>query len=116
MLNGIARFALCIGVLMALLVGIGFVVEGGDFFLYRFFAPRQEAARRQIFEESKSYNDGMTQELQAMQFEYLRTDPEHRAALASVILHRVAGYDVGRLPPDLQTFIHGLLGQNGETK
>ena len=49
--------------------------------------------RRETFEESKAYNAGMIQELQNMQFEYVKAAPEQKDALASIILHRVADYD-----------------------
>jgi hypothetical protein len=94
--------------LVAVVCGLAWLVQGSDFFLYKAFAARQEAARREVFEESKAYNDGMAQELDAMRFEYLKAAPEQRAALASVILHRAAAYDVARLPPDLRDFVAGL--------
>jgi hypothetical protein len=76
--------------------------------MYRTFGPQQEAARRSVFEESKAYNDGMVQELQNMQFQYIQAKPEHREALASVIRHRAAGYPQDRLPADLRSFISSL--------
>lgn len=90
---------------LLLIFGIGWAVEGNDFFMYKFFAPRQEAARRQTFEESKAYNDGMAQEISAMQLDYAKATPEQKVALRSVIIHRTAGYDVARLSPDLQSFV-----------
>jgi len=36
------------------------------------FAAREEALRRTVVEESKAYNDGMIQDLQRMQFEYIQ--------------------------------------------
>jgi hypothetical protein len=95
------------GVLIMLIAG-GALVMGSDFFLYRWFAPRQEAVRRQVYEQSKSYNQGVVQELQNMQFAYVQADAAHKAALASVILHRAADYDAAKLPPDLRTFIDEL--------
>lgn len=91
-----------------LLFGISWIAEGNDFFLYKYFAPKEEAVRRQVFEQSKAYNDGMAQELDNMRFEYLKATPEQQTALASVILHRAASYDVSKLPPDLQSFIEKL--------
>ncbi len=89
-------------------MGIAWVVQGTDFVLYQMFAPKMESARREAFESSKAYNDGMQQELQAMQFEYIKASPEHKAALASVILHRVAGYDEKKLSVPLQQFLNDL--------
>lgn len=58
-----------------------------------------------------AYNDGMAKELDSMRFEYIQAAPEHKAALASVILHRVAGYDVELLPSELRAFINDLRNQ-----
>lgn len=108
MLSGIAKFLLTTALVIGFFLGVGFLVQGGDFFLYRFFAPREEAVRREVFEQSKSYNDGMLQELRSMQMDYVQADAEHRDALAAIVLHRTAGYDVTSLPADLQDFIRSL--------
>lgn len=46
-----------------LLLGLIWIFQGNDFFLYRTFAPKYEKVRRQTFEQTKSYNQGMIQEL-----------------------------------------------------
>src|SRR5271157_1743462 len=99
--------AAAIGVIV-LVLGLSWVFQGNDFFLYKIFAPKYEATRRQVFEQTKSYNQGMIQELQNMQFQYVQAKPEQQDALASIILHRAADYDVDRLPPDLRSFIQKL--------
>lgn len=97
-----------IGITIAIL-GLSWVFTGNDFFLYKYFAPKEESVRRQVFEQSKAYNQGMVQELQNMQFEYLRTtDQKSKDAMASIILHRAADYDQDQLPPDLRSFIQSL--------
>ena len=84
------------------------MMQGNDFFLYRVFAPKYEQTRREVFEQSKAFNQGMAQEIDAMYLEYQKAPPEHKAALRSVILHRAADYDVERLPPHLRQFINDL--------
>lgn len=101
--------AVGVGVLaLILMLGLTWVVQGNGFFLYKVFAPKYEQVRRETFEETKSYNQGMVQELQNMQFQYVQAKPEQKATLASIILHRVADYDGERLPPDLREFIAQL--------
>jgi len=90
------------------LLGITWMLQGNDFFLYREFAPRYEQVRRETFEQSKAYTQGQIQELQNMQFEYVKASPEQQAALASIILHRVADFDESRLPVDLRAFVQQL--------
>jgi len=95
------------GIIVALFA-LTWLAQGNQFFLYRYFAPKTEAVRRQVFEQSKAYNQGMVQELQNMQFEYLRSEPDAKAALAPIILHRAADYDQDKLPPDLYAFLQQL--------
>ena len=90
------------------ILGLTWAIQGNEFFMYKVFAPKCEDVRRETFEHSKAYNQGMIQELQNMQFEYVKASDEHKDALASVILHRVADYDDAKLPVDLRQFIQGL--------
>jgi hypothetical protein len=91
------------------LLAVAWLIQGNDFFLYSVFAPKYEAVRRQTFEQTKSYNEGVAQELRSAQLDYARakTDAE-KQALASYVLHQVAGYDTNKLPPDLQSFVSQL--------
>lgn len=102
------------GISLAALVGvlgITWIVQGNDFLLYRYFAPRTEQVRRETFEQSKAYRQGAVQELQNMQFEYAKASPDQKAALASVILHRAADFDESAMPSDLRAFVLGLRSQ-----
>lgn len=96
-----------LGILLFVL-GLGWLGAGNDFLLFKFFAPKQEAVRREVFEQSKAYNQGMIQELQNMQFQYEQAQPAHKAALRSIILHRAADFDTEKLPYDLKVFISSL--------
>lgn len=98
-----------IGVVIAVLA-LTWIVQGNDFFMYKYFGPKYEQQRRDIFEKSKAYNQGMIQELQNMRFEYVKASPEQKDALASVILHRVADFDLNQpqVPDDLRQFIEQL--------
>ena len=102
-----------IGSLVAVLA-LGWLFTGNDFFLYKYFAPKYEGVRRQVFEQTKSYNQGMIQELDNMRFQYLQADTNHQDALASIILHRAADYDMTLLQqknPDLYQFVQKLKNQ-----
>lgn len=100
-----------IGIVVAALLGItllAFFFQGTDFFLYKVFAPRYEGVRRETFEQSKAYQQGMIQELENMQFEYLQATPPQQEGLRSIILHRVADFPDEELPPHLRSFIEQL--------
>jgi len=108
--TGIPRIVGIAVVVLAGLCAAGWIVQGNDFFLYKVFAPRQEQVRRETFEKSKAFNQGMIQELQNMQFQYVQSDADHKAALADIILHRAADFDLNQpqVPADLRSFIEQL--------
>lgn len=93
---------------IAALVVLSWVAQGNAFALYRYFAPKTEAVRRETFEQSKAYRQGLVQELQNMQFQYEQATPDHRAALRSIILRRVADVPDDALTVDLRAFISTL--------
>lgn len=90
------------------LVALGWIFAGNDLAMMKVFAPAKEQVRRETFETSKAYRDGMVQELRAMQFEYMKADDAHKAGMANVIRHRLAGFPEDAIPSDLQTFIKEL--------
>ena len=79
-----------------------------DLIFTSFFAPKFENVRRNTFEQSKSFRTGAVQELQNMQFEYIRSDAEHKVALKDIIIHRSAEVPEDAMPQDLYNFIQGL--------
>lgn len=100
--------------LLVVLLGIAWIAQGADFFMFRFWAPKYEQVRRDTFEQSRAFNQGMIQELENMQFEYVKTTDENaKAALRSVILHRASGYNLNdsSVPQSLRTFIQELKNQ-----
>jgi hypothetical protein len=87
---------------------IGWAATANDLAMQSYFSPRFEQVRRNTFEQSKSYNQGVVQELQNMQFQYVQADKEHKGALASIIKHRAADYPHDKMPSDLRNFIESL--------
>ncbi len=89
-----------------LVITLGWIATGNQLAMTGYFAPRMEAVRRNTFEQSKAYNQGMIQELQNMQFDYEQADEAHKAGLRTIILHRAADYP--NLPPDLAEFVRRI--------
>jgi|TARA_B100001175_G_scaffold158409_1_gene134193 hypothetical protein len=92
-------------------VGLGALIWGLAYHGVIFtsvFAPQYENVRRKTFEQSKSFRTGAIQELQNMQFEYIKASPEHKVALASIIRHRAAEVPADAMPIELQSFISNL--------
>ena len=92
-------------------LGVGALTWGvayHDLIFTSFFSPKYENVRRKTFEQSKSFRTGAVQELQNMQFEYIKADPAHKVALADIIRHRAAEVPADAMPTDLQSFISNL--------
>lgn len=107
---------ICIGfAIIAIIVMVGISFGGGLISLEftKFFAPRKEEIRREVFEHTKSYVQGKIQILVKNRLEYMREkDPESKAALRSAILHQMADFDKSLLPNDLRLFITKLETNN----
>lgn len=95
-------------VILAAVGAITWIARSGALAQNALFAPMEERVRRNTFEQSKAYRDGIVQELRSMQFQYLQAKPEHQAGLASVIRHTSAGLPADAIPADLQQFIRTL--------
>lgn len=87
---------------------IAWLVTAGNFSIFSYFAPRYENVRRNTFEQSQAYNQGMTQEVLDFQRQYITATPSQKEALADVILHKTASYDLSKLPASSRQFIEKL--------
>lgn len=87
---------------------LGWGVTYHELIFQSFFNPKFEDVRRNTFERSKSFRTGAVQELQNMQFEYIKASPEHKKALADIIRHRATEVPADAMPTDLQSFISNL--------
>lgn len=95
--------------LVGIVLGVTWVAQGNDFFLYKHFAPKYAEVQRQTFEQSRAYNSGMAQEVLSMHFEYVKEkDTEAKKMLRSVILQKTADYDLSKLPEAQRRFIEEL--------
>ena len=97
---------------LVLMHGIGFLVTGGDLSMYKFWAPKQANAERQVFVNTNSYVQGKTDYLSRLRLAYKTADsPAQKSALKETILIEAANVDNDKLPVDLQIFINGLKGE-----
>jgi hypothetical protein len=94
---------------LVLIYGFGFLATGGDLAIYRFWAPKQANAEREVFVNTNSYIQGKTDYLNRLRFEYTSSkDTEQKAALKTLILSEASNVDNSKLPNDLQGFIENL--------
>lgn len=98
-----------LAVLLALLV-LGFGLRGASLFTYKFWAPQEENVRREVFENTKSFNQGTIQELAQAYNEF--NDPKaseaQKAALKAMALHQTADFDIDKMPPYLAAWVGQL--------
>jgi hypothetical protein len=87
---------------------LGWGVTYHELIFQSFFNPKFEDVRRNTFERSKSFRTGAVQELENMRFEYIKSAPEHKKALADIIRHRALEVPADAMPSDLQSFISNL--------
>jgi hypothetical protein len=91
-----------------IIAAVAFFFQGSDFFLYKIFAPKYEQVRRNTFEQSQAYNEGMRRDLENIHNQYLAaSDPAAKAALKATFIHRAEGYP-NDLPADLQSFYNSI--------
>ncbi len=91
-----------IAVLLGLVVGLG--LFGLEY--KKFFAPKHEEIRREVFVQTRSYNQGKIMELEKHRIEYLREkDTTSKTAIGNMILHKFADFDREMLSPEQRQFL-----------
>lgn len=64
----------------------------------RFFAPKRENVRREVFEETKSYVHGKTQDLAKYFEEYQKAESQDdKEAVANIIKMQFASFDASKI-------------------
>lgn len=92
---------ICIGLFFGLVL-LDWFIEGNNLLLYRYFAPKQEAARREVYEQTKSYRQGSIQRLSTICQQVANDDESHGQMLNSVIAQEFAEWDSADVPAYLR--------------
>lgn len=87
----------------------GFGIVAYNLGMQWFFAPKFENVRRQTYENSQSYNDGMVQQLQLIYLEYKKSDKEGKEIIRSIVSRQYANFPQERLPGHLRAFVSSTL-------
>ena len=74
------------------------VLSAFGLFQLKFWGPKYEVARRQIFVETPSYVQGKQQYLSRLHFEWTNADGSQRDALCSLARHEASTIDFELLP------------------
>jgi len=88
-----------IGTLVALTVG-------GRFFsleMNKFFAPKEENMRREVFKNTQSFVQGKSQMLTKLRYEYSKA--EDKEPVKAMVRHISAGLDTTKLTIELEQFV-----------
>lgn len=96
--------------IIAIMIALSFGREVLSLKWKKYFAPKHENVRREVFEATHSYNKGKAQELIKYRLEYLRaTSDEEKSAIASTIRMSFAGYDASGFPYELKQFLNEVM-------
>lgn len=92
---------------LAIAAFLFFVLQTAGLANYRFFAPKFEDARRQVFEGTQSYHQGSIRDFDNLLLAYTqaKTDDE-KAILVETMRHRAAGVEADTIPPRVRALIN----------
>lgn len=93
------------GLLFVVMFGLALVGRWINLQVEGWFQPREANVRREVFENTKSFNEGKEQELAKVYKEYQGANEEAKAGLREYVTHTFADYPVDRLDPALQNFV-----------
>lgn len=97
-------------VVFIIFVGIAFATGNVSLWFKEYFGVRSQNIETQIYKETEMYNEGKIQELAKAKLEYEQADSVGKKAVASMIQHRFADYEVERLPEGLADFLIKIRG------
>ena len=92
------------------LIGLGWGLSYNSIWMKRVLGVMHENVNREIFEETKSYNEGKIQQLAKYRLEYLKADSEGKEAIKSTIQTMFADFNKDNLPLELEGFLTQMRG------
>jgi hypothetical protein len=84
---------------------LDWVVAGNNFFMYKYFAPKQAEAERQVYKHTNTYVQGNVQRLAELcsSLKDPNTTDGHRAMVNDTIAHEFADWNLQDVPDYLQS-------------
>lgn len=93
------------------LIAIAFALELAGLGFFKFFEPKKENIRREIYENTKSYVHGKIQQLSKYHNEYRAAPDSTKAALGAIIRLEFAEFDETKITAaGLQNFLVKVRG------
>lgn len=106
-------FICAVAVFLVFLVALAFALEVGGLQWKSYFGPKHAAVDREVFKETRSYNEAKVQALIKYRREYVRSDEEGKAGLAGLIRLEFAEFYLdGKsqdLPAELRSFLNQIM-------
>lgn len=84
------------------LIGVLALVFGLNYFglvNFRFFAPKYENARREVYENTQSYVEGKRQSITKYYDEWRKSDVDEKSAIRTIVLQEFANFDSDKFTP-----------------
>ena len=96
---------------VVLLAFLAFAATGFELGMLKFWGPKFQEAKREIFEETQSFVHGKITHINRLRLEYESTESKGRKkALRTMILQEASVLEEENLPADLRLFISQLRG------
>ncbi len=93
-------------VVSAIVMGI-FLLQSLDFASLVFWGPKYENAHRQIFENTKSFRDGSSRDLDNLRIAYIQAKtPEEKSIILDTLRHRALGIPSEQISPAVNQLIN----------
>ena len=90
---------------------IVFLLELFGLGMFKFFEPKRENIKREVYENTKSRMHGIAQDIGKYYQEYQKATSEEKQTIRSVINMRFASVDADKLEsPQLQSFLREMRG------
>lgn len=80
--------------------------------MYKFFAPKVEQVRTDVYRQSQAHQDGTINDLQKNQVEWTSATPEGKSVIEDIVIHKAASYN-GPLPNNLEVWINKIKRSRG---
>lgn len=90
-----------------LFIALTFGLDYSGMLWNSFIGPKKEQVRREIFEQTKSYSQGMIMQLIDYRKQYkLAKDPGDKAIIAETVSHMFSDFNSSNLDTELKTFVN----------
>jgi len=99
-----------VGVIITIIVGV-FLLGLLGLGYYKFFEPKKENIRREVFEQTQSYVHGKIQDLAKYYDEYNSADSKNKEAIRQIIIMRFSEFDESKIKAEqLRSFLISMRG------